>query len=143
MTRYAALLLLLLTACGTDPCNGGTYLAGDHTQEELTALTDVLRAFRDAGYAEPDAAVIFVRSPDMRFKGTTWGAWRAGDYPANNEGEGYRGYWDESACAVYVRRYGDAEPYLYQLLVHELAHAAGYIHGSRMRAFEATIWDEM
>ena len=134
---------LLILGCGTpetDTCVAGPcYLAGDFTDEEARAVTVVTRAIVDAGYTEPGYAISFIHSPEATFKGTLWVDWRCGVEP-RNPAEGYRGFCCRKWCMVFVRRFGEARPYLYELLVHELVHALGYDHGERMRAAEKEIW---
>ena len=124
--------LLLLFGCGDAEGGGGAVLVGDYTKEEARAVAEVTAAFQDTLGTEPDVMVNFVHSPDARFRGKAWKDFRHIDshypngYPARNEEEGYRGYYDREWHMVLVRRYGEVRAFLYELLVHELLHAMGY-----------------
>jgi hypothetical protein len=111
--------------------------------EEARALTDVTNAITDAGFTEPGFAVNFVHSGDAHFKGTTWAEWRIGGIEPRNPEEGYRGYCDRRWGMVFIRRFGEAEPYIHSLLIHEILHARGYDHGLEMKAAEERVWDQM
>lgn len=130
---FMALCFGVLGCCGSAEA-GPAYLVGDYTQEELEALTAVQNAFQCAGFPYSGVAVNFVHSPDAHFKGTTWAEWRLPGVPARNEAEGYRGYYDQVWHMVFIRRYGEAEPLLHDLLIHEILHSLGYHHDTPQAA---------
>lgn len=151
------LTLILTQGCGEtdeDPCNA---CHGDHAmirhydtsiimmalaaEEEAKAAITVLKAFRTADIPDPRYYIIFVSSPEQPIRGTTWADFRLPGVEPRNPAEGYRGYCDRENRAAYVRHYGEAAPYLYELLVHELLHAAGYNHGPEMKAIEQKVME--
>jgi hypothetical protein len=143
--RFATLILLclsLIVACGEEEPKGEFGLCSDATEEERETLGKVYDAFCALG-SEPHCCVVFVRSPDQAvLEGLTWV-----DLPdrygidARNAAEGWRGCY--LGGVAYVRRYGEAEPYLEALLVHELAHAVGFDHGPAMQGFEARVKEQI
>ena len=132
----------MVTACGEEGAQGQFGLCSDATLEEEETLWRVFDAFRELGY-EPQCCVVFVRSPDQQVKnGLTWVELPDKyDIDARNAAEGWRGCYLEGV--VYVRRYGDAEPYLESLLIHEMAHSVGFQHGSAMKEFESRVKEQL
>jgi len=136
------LWVLLITACGEAGVEGQFGICSDATEEEEAAVLQVQDAFLELGY-ELDCCVVFVRSPDQVLLDDT--AWV--ELPdkfrveARNAAEGWRGWYH--AGVAYVRRYGEAEPYLESLLIHELAHAVGFKHGPAMKRFESQVKEQM
>ena len=131
----------LLQGCGeAGDCRMSTsVLAGTWTEEEASALVEVIVQLNCAGYSDPGYYVTFINSPEHPFKGTTWAEFLVGGIEAQTPSEGYGGYCDWDNCAVYVRRYGRSEPHLEGLLRHELLHAVGFKHGSEMREAERKV----
>jgi hypothetical protein len=144
--RFASLIplcLLVLAACGEHEEQTTEFgLCSDATLEEQETMWRVYGTFCELGY-EPHSCVVFVRSPDQEvLDGLTWvelpDRYRI---DARNAAEGWRGCY--LGGVVYVRRYGEAEPYLESLLIHELAHSVGFQHGSAMKAFESRVEERM
>ena len=131
------LTAFLLTACGHDDCDypPGKVL-GDATPEEIQAAHEVPLAIEAAGYGLPHYAVNYIHSRDDYMHGTTWSEYRWSTVQPTDGLDGYRGICLEGDCAVYIRRFGGMEDKLYSLLVHELLHAVGFEHGTRMKAAE-------
>ena len=146
MMKWAGLSILCLflaVACGEEEVNREFGLCSDATMEEQQAMWDVYDAFCALGY-EPTCCVVFVRDHDYPIGGTTWHSYRnpQGTDPRNPD-EGYRGLYRPSSRRVYVRCFGEAEPYLVSLLIHELAHSVGFMHGEEMRQFERRVKEQM
>ena len=141
----AVTLALLLLSCGSAADSGPwydeTWIDGPATAEEEEALEAVLAAFKGVGLPDPCYRVVFVREPEQAIRGTTWAEFRLTKVQPRNLAEGYRGLCDRAYRTVYVRRFGEAEPYLISLLIHELVHAVGYDHGPEMRRVEKSLWD--
>jgi len=138
-------ILPLTHACGAEERECfGTYLGGRFTNAEVRALTEVLEAFEAVGLNEPCYIVSFIWDVQTPYRGVPWKDYRtpAGVEPTNPE-EGYKGLCSREFGVVYIRRVGNAEPYLYWLLIHELLHAVGYDHGDRMRAKELEVREEL
>ena len=136
------LWLSLVVACGEEETKRGLDLCSDATFEEQDSMRQVHDAFYELGY-ELDCCVIFVRSPDQKIlEDTTWLelplTYRT---EARNASEGWRGWYHDGVA--YIRRYGEAEPYLESLLVHELAHSIGFQHGPEMKQFEAQVREQI
>ena len=133
-----ALWLLSAVACGEEETKGEFGLCSDATIEEQESMWKVYDAFLELG-RELGCCVFFVRSPEQEtLNGLTWV-----ELPtkyrieARNGAEGWRGCYLDGVA--YVRRYGEAEPHLESLLIHELAHSVGFRHGPEMRQFEAQV----
>lgn len=143
--RRASLISLcffLAAACGEEEMQGQFGLCSDATEEEQETLWEVYDAFCETGY-ELECCVVFVRSPNQQIlEGATWV-----ELPykyhidARNAAEGWRGWYHDGVA--YVRRYGEAEPYLESLLIHELAHSVGFEHGPAMKEFESRVKEQM
>lgn len=139
---YIVLWFFLVAACGEDELQSEFGLCSDATLEEEDTLWKVHDAFWELGY-ELGCCVVFVRSPDQEvLNGWTWvelpDKYRL---EARNAAEGWRGWYHQGVA--YVRRYGEAEPYLESLLIHELAHSVGFHHGSAMKKFEWRVKEQM
>ena len=136
------LWLFLLAACGEETMKGEFGLCSDATLEEQDAVWQVYDAFCELGY-KLHCCVVFVRSPDQEvLKDVTWlelpEKYRV---EARNSAEGWRGWYHRGVA--YIRRYGEAEPYLESLLIHELAHSVGFQHGPAMEEFESRVKEQM
>jgi hypothetical protein len=136
------LLLLLIAACGEGEVEGQFGICSDATKEEEAAVWEAHDAFFELGY-ELHCCVAFVRSPDQEvLEDTPWV-----ELPekfrieARTAAEGWRGWYHNGVA--FVRRYGEAEPYLESLLIHELAHAVGFKHGPAMKRFESQVKEQM
>lgn len=139
--RFAFLILLwilLVVACGNEETGGAFGLCSEATIEERDAVWQVYDAFLELGY-ELHCCVVFVRSPNQEIvEGATWDELPTKHkIEARNAAEGWRGWYHDGVS--YVRRYGEAEPYLESLLIHELAHSVGFHHGPEMQRFEAKV----
>jgi hypothetical protein len=136
------LLLLLIAACGDGGVEGRFGICSDATEEEQAAVWQVYDAFCALGH-ELSACVAFVRSPDQVVLDDT--PWL--ELPekfrieARTAAEGWRGWYHDGMA--YIRRYGEAEPYLESLLIHELAHSVGFHHGPEMKEFESQVKGQM
>jgi hypothetical protein len=135
---FILLWCLLVVACGTEETKEEFGLCSDATVEEQACMWQVYDAFLELGH-ELGGCVFFVRSPDQEIlEGTTWA-----ELPtkyrveARNAAEGWRGWYHDGVA--YVRRYGEAEPFLESLLIHELAHSVGFQHGPEMAQFEGQV----
>lgn len=140
--RLAIILMLLISSCGDgseDQRYSESWIDRLATSEEIQAFEEVLEAFYEAEVSDPGYRVIFIHTPDDLVRGVPWSSFRLSNTAPRNEAEGYRGFCDRPGRTVYIRRYGEAEPHLHSLLIHELLHAAGYDHGEAMRSKEAEI----
>ena len=145
--RFAASILLWLSlavACGEDGLKDPFGLCSEATKEEQQAMWDVYDAFCELGH-EPTCCVVFVHSPDYLMPtDVTWQ-----EYPEThpvdprNQAEGFRGIYSPRCHTAYVRTYGEAEPHLISLLIHELAHSVGFSHGEAMRQFERQVKEQI
>jgi hypothetical protein len=136
------LCLFLFLACGEEEREREFGLCSDATIEEQDTMWRVYDAFLALGY-ELHCCVFFVRSPHQEVvNGVSWV-----ELPikyrleARNAAEGWRGWYNDGVA--YIRRYGEAEPYLESLLVHELAHSVGFQHGTKMNQFERRVKEQM
>ncbi len=135
---FIPLWLFLVVACGEEETKREFGLCSDATPEEQDSMWQVYDAFVELGY-ELDCCVVFVQSPEQKvLEDATWV-----ELPvryrtdARNAAEGWRGWYHDGVA--YVRRYGEAEPYLESLLIHEVAHSVGFQHGQRMIEFEKQV----
>ena len=135
----AITLLLVTVACGEDLCTApGVSIQGPAIMEDVQALSDVLDAMQDSGIGEPACTVVvFLYDSDhaLRVLPQSWKEDRTDGLV-----RGMCRRHDSGRRTVYVRRYGDAEPFCVSLLIHELTHAIGYDHGDAMRDVERRIW---
>jgi hypothetical protein len=140
--RLIPLSLFLIAACGEGGVEGQFGICSDATEEEQAAVWQVYDAFRELGY-ELHCCVVFVRSPDQAILEETPWVELPGRYriEARNAAEGWRGWYHDGVA--YVRRYGEAAPYLESLLIHELAHSVGFRHGPAMKEFESQLKGQM
>jgi len=142
LAGFLPLLPLLIAACGDGRVEGQFGICSDATEEEQAAVWKVQDAFSELGY-ELDCWVVFVRSPDQIILEDI--AWvelpEKFRIEARTAAEGWRGWYH--AGVAYVRRYGEAEPYLESLLIHELAHSVGFHHGPEMKRFESRVKVQM
>jgi hypothetical protein len=115
--------------------------------DEIDALTALSGAVTELGYPLPDECVFFVFSPEDRIPEVC----RDGDCTTNwlelpgltgtackNPKEGWRGWQTDGY--IFVRRFGEAAPYLESLLAHEFSHAVCDCgHEARQKAVEMEI----
>jgi len=137
----AITLLLAVSACGEDLCTTpGVSIQGAAIMEDVQALSDVLDAMQESGVGEPACTVVvFLYDSDhARAKRILPTSPKAG--LTDNLVRGMCRRHDSGRRTVYIRRYGDAEPFCVSLLIHELTHAIGYDHGDAMRDVERRIW---
>ncbi len=132
---------LVLAGCGADDsqCAAQCTLVGSWTEVEAHALTQVTGAMQELGLPRPTCWVNFVHSPDAEYKGVAWKDYRIPGVKESHPGEGYQAIYSHEYCMALVRRYGEAGPYLVELLIHELLHSVGYAHGDVMRQAEQEI----
>jgi len=124
---YIAIILMwpfLIGACGgwPDDCRHGVMLAGEWTDEDAATLSRVMEAIREVHGGEPCYFVTFVYTHEQAVRCLP-------QSPIEGRTGGFvRGVCKRWCQTVYIRRFGDAEPYCESLLIHELAHAVGYEH---------------
>jgi len=134
------LLLVVIPACGEDLCTEpGVHIQGPAIMEDIETLSIVLDAMQDSGIGEPACTVVVFLYDSDHAKSILPTSPKAGR--TDNLVRGMCRRHDDGRRTVYIRRYGDAEPYCMSLLVHELVHAIGYDHGEVMKEVERKIWD--
>ena len=139
----ALVIPLLVAACGGEGDTDEFGLCSDSTEEEQQAMWDVYDAFTALGYV-PTCCVVFVHDQDYSIGGTAWYNYRNSERTEpRNPSEGYRGMYRSGTRTVYIRRYGEAEPHLVSLLIHEIAHSVGFSHGDEMSEFERQVKEQM
>ena len=129
--RLCFLITFVCMACGQVP----EYV---RMSEDEALVVRILDAFARLGVPDPGYTVIFVYHEDLARE-----VLPPSCHPRIWKYQ--RGWCCYSTMTIYIRRFGPdmVEEALPQLVIHELAHAAGYRHGEEMTAFIGEVMAEL
>lgn len=135
----AVLLAIVLTLISCTETPPEFRVCSDYTYEEWAATWDVYEALGSLGY-EPTGCVYFIHDVTEHIPalGCAWVDFRIRDIDPSHPGMGYMGAYVPDR-GTFISQAPGNEAHLVGLLIHELAHNVGFVHGERMREFETEV----